>query len=1080
VRVLASDVGKKEKGGIDVPIETALKYNVKQVYAKARDVGRHGGLVMMSAKEALKGFEKVAKVKKQKFARAVKAKERRVLHTGFVIEKRTESKLFLKPGETRKENTSNINYHIKKVPVTESMIKFLTVNVAAIAKEQLKEMAGKYRAGANIYLRMFLENEGKTASIVVKMSKVTDEALYDEIFNKLSHQANKHHDTDDYIIYLTMVSILVSGIGARGGCNPKNPTHTRQKLNDNMVLHLSSHKSSGNNCLITCFNHSYGVAGNVMKPSIVRAALDLEDGEKIDIDVLPRMSDYYNEKLEKKMGYVLINQNNEVIEFYHPNGKKKADLNMNDHDDLKDLVKLCIINEHYYTYSLIIYYKCETCGRQLNSDNKTHTCSKNSASYYRSMILKKYDVVRSRSIEDDKIDYNNVVHWDTETFQKEDGGIRHEVYASAFYYKKKYHVHYGKGSMDKTVDAFLEMENKTISAYNGSTFDFYFLLDKLTDREGVQIENLLVKGGKVMSFSYHTGDPEKKNDIFDLYLFTMVSLEKACKDFKIGMEKGTFEHSKMKSWDDVETYRDEVYPYLETDVMALKKLFETFNDVIYKIKKCNITQFLTASHMGYSMWQSELEAVVEIPKDLEKMAWIRQTIYGGRTYPHQQLYKSEVYDKVIEKKMSYDEVIKGGDFIFNADASSLYPASMSGFEHMKVDYPIGQSRWSDNPAKEYAAGKLGFYEIEFKCPKDIRIPILPRRRLNKGVNIGVEWSLHDGRGVYASIDILNAIESGYDVKFVGKALVYDKKGDVFSTYIKTFYKLKGEAEKDGNNSLRSIAKLLLNSLYGKMLMAPVMGTATIVNNVAELHDFLFRYNMTNYEIMNDNRLMVEGDVKEEEKVKKITKPTQLGSFVTAYSRRIMLFYMKQVDPTLKSQIFTYTDTDSLHISGEAFLILMKKGLIKKKEVATLGFLCSDIDNEGVIIREVNFAPKTYLYEYIDRDGKIDETRKCKGIPKKALKKIDFMMKNTPITFSGLKKKNKLTRADREKGMPLFSVVNQTQTRTFMKSTWKNMKRVGNEYYPHGHEIEGDEEVEDMEYDFASEDEEEDENVVVEI
>ena len=159
--------------------------------------------------------------------------------------------------------------------------------------------------------------------------------------------------------------------------------------------------------------------------------------------------------------------------------------------------------------------------------------------------------------------------------------------------------------------------------------------------------------------------------------------------------------------------------------------------------------------------------------------------------------------------------MKSGDFIFNADASSLYPASMAGFEHMEVEYPIGKSRWSDTPADEYANNKIGFYEINFIPPKDLRIPILPRRKLNNGVNIGVEWSLYDGHGVYTSIDIKNAIEAGYQIQFINKALVYDKSGDVFSKYIKTFYELKGKAEKEGNDCLRSIAKLLLNSLYGR-------------------------------------------------------------------------------------------------------------------------------------------------------------------------------------------------------------------------------------------------------------------------
>jgi hypothetical protein len=268
----------------------------------------------------------------------------------------------------------------------------------------------------------------------------------------------------------------------------------------------------------------------------------------------------------------------------------------------------------------------------------------------------------------------------------------------------------------------------------------------------------------------------------------------------------------MQSWDDVKKYRSEVEPYLKLDVMGLKELFETFNDMIYELEGTNITRFMTTSQMGYAIWQNLNDKIIEIPKCLEKMDYIQQAVYGGRCYPHQQLYKSEFYDDVKAGEMKYSDVIESEskDFIFNADASSLYPASMSGFDHMKVSYPIGFSRWSDDPLVEWKAKKIGFYEVKFYPPTDIRIPILPRRRVENGLNVGVDWSLTPGQGVYTSIDILNGHEAGYKFKFVGKCLVYDQAGDVFSKYIKRFYKLKGEAEKEGNDSKRSIAKLMLN------------------------------------------------------------------------------------------------------------------------------------------------------------------------------------------------------------------------------------------------------------------------------
>jgi len=630
-----------------------------------------------------------------------------------------------------------------------------------------------------------------------------------------------------------------------------------------------------------------------------------------------------------------------------------------------------------------------------------------------------------------------MVYWDLETFEEADGGLCHVPYASGYSTEGKYYVYYGKRSMSKTIDDFLQFEGKTITAYNGAGFDYYFFIDRLTERNAV-IEDMIINNGKVMSFSFRLNSEKLKNKVFDLYLFTMCALEKACDDFKIKNAKSKFEHEKMKTWDDVEEHKKEVLPYLKLDVLALKELFESFNDMMWQIKKVNITQFVTASHMGYSLWQNELEQANEIPKCLDKLAFIRKATYGGRCYPQQQRYQSSMYEGVKDGKINYSEVLASKDFIFNADASSLYPASMAGFEHMEVAYPIGKSRWSDVPGQDYYDGRVGFYEIEFVPPKDLRVPVLPRVKLNNGVKIGVEWSLNDGCGVYTSIDIRNAMESGYKISFINKALVYDQQGDVFSKFIKEFYDLKSKAEREGNDCLRSIAKLLLNSLYGKMLMAPITSKTVIVNSAYEFHNFFTNHELTDYKILNDNKIMMTGEVKDCEKVDRITKPSQLGAFVTAYSRRIMLFYMKAIDPTLKKMSFTYTDTDSLHISGEAYLKLKALGLVKSKKDASLGFLCSDISNEGLIIKELNFAPKTYLYVYIDEKGNIGTTKKCKGIPKRVLKDLDYEKHGQEVEFTGLKRKMKLTRADQERGIKLFSICNHTQTRTFMKNVWTGM------------------------------------------
>ena len=149
----------------------------------------------------------------------------------------------------------------------------------------------------------------------------------------------------------------------------------------------------------------------------------------------------------------------------------------------------------------------------------------------------------------------------------------------------------------------------------------------------------------------------------------------------------------------------------------------------------------------------------------------------------------------------------------------------------------------------------------------------------------------------------------------------------------------------------------------------------------------------------------------------------------------MLHYMKAMDPTLTKLTFTYTDTDSLHIFGEYHQKLVNQGLIKPKNESKLGYLCSDLDDEGIIIREKNLAPKSYMYEYINNKNEVflgdKSVMKTKGIPKKTLKSKFYEEEKGHVEFFGLKKKGKtLTADDKKKGRSNFCIVNNTLKRTF--------------------------------------------------
>ena len=77
-------------------------------------------------------------------------------------------------------------------------------------------------------------------------------------------------------------------------------------------------------------------------------------------------------------------------------------------------------------------------------------------------------MVSVKNIEKPKINYDDVIHFDLETFQE---SIKHVPYACGWY-NGEYKVEYGVNCIDKFLNEIVKLENKTISAYNGSGFDF--------------------------------------------------------------------------------------------------------------------------------------------------------------------------------------------------------------------------------------------------------------------------------------------------------------------------------------------------------------------------------------------------------------------------------------------------------------------------------------------------------------------------------------------------------------------------------------------------------------------------------
>lgn len=644
--------------------------------------------------------------------------------------------------------------------------------------------------------------------------------------------------------------------------------------------------------------------------------------------------------------------------------------------------------------------------------------------------------------------------------------------------------------LKKFIDYLIKLSEKKgdtqiyLNAYNGSGYDYYLLLNELIKR--TDVKNIIQNNGRILSMEFG------KIKTIDLYQFVQTGLKKACDNFKISKEneKGELDHLKYKSFCDIEKDKDMIYEYLRRDVMGMEELYNKVSEILKCETGINIVECLTLPGYAYRKWSSNLKETIEIPSHKKAQKYIFPATYGGRTYPNQRFYESIHYkelleleekikeynnnDKEYERKMLYNKIKDiSDDYIINLDVTSLYPASMAGFGKFKALYPIGHSREILNNSVEckeaFEKGLLGFYYIKYICPKHIVIPVLPRQKCINGKKCGVIWDLKNNSGCYTSVDIENALSCDYKIEFLGDALVYDQKGDIFGNYINQFVNLKMRADKEDNKSLRTIAKLMLNALYGKTLQKPITSTSKMIKNVLEYDEFIKNYQLKSFEYVNDGCYIATGELIEKEE--SMTKPCQLGAFVTSYSRRIMLNYMKVMDPTLSIITYTYGDTDSLHAKAKYAKKLYDAGYAVKKEDSSLGIMCSDIDNEGIILKEINLCPKNYLYESLDNLGKFDDTEKCKGIPKDCLRKSLYYSVEKDNTFNEkiempnrLKKYNiSIPKQLKTHGVEHYSIISVDMKRKFNKTKWEGFNLVdGCYYYPHGHRIETNKEIDENE------------------
>lgn len=199
----------------------------------------------------------------------------------------------------------------------------------------------------------------------------------------------------------------------------------------------------------------------------------------------------------------------------------------------------------------------------------------------------------------------------------------------------------------------------------------------------------------------------------------------------------------------------------------------------------------------------------------------------------------------------------------------------------------------------------------------------------------------------------------YDVWDITWNCGYKMRGcrGMFDEYIDYWYEQKRKAKKDGNDALYYIAKLMLNSLYGKFGSNP-----------------LKRSKYPWYDNEND---IVRYSIGAEEQTTGGYVP--IASFITSYARKRIIEAANACGDR-----FIYADTDSIHITGT-----------EEPDIEIDDYKLGWFKRESVFDKAKFHRSKCYIEEI---DGKLD--KKCAGLPKRAAEAFNFDMMEVGTQFDG--------------------------------------------------------------------------------
>ena len=450
------------------------------------------------------------------------------------------------------------------------------------------------------------------------------------------------------------------------------------------------------------------------------------------------------------------------------------------------------------------------------------------------------------------------------------------------------------------------------------------------------------------------GKYPNKVTIYDSLKILNFSVEQIAYDFSLPINKLELDYNEYREVGHKLTEHEVAYIRNDVEIMARAL------DIMFKEGLTKMTIGSDALHNFKGMVSSFDLYFPKLSYEID--SGIRESYKGGFTYLNP-LYK--------EKDIKRDIIV--------LDSNSMHPS------HMMNDWmPIGEPMYYEGKYEEDALYPLFIQRMS--CSFKIKKGKIPSIQLKHTLGFMPTEYIEDTGGEIVSLTLTSVdyklFFSQYDVSDITyhDGYKFKRLKGIFTNYINYWTNKKIEAKKNNNTALYRIAKLLLNSLYGKFGLNPrVRSKYPCLDDIGRV-----KYKLYPEEIRDSIYCPV-------------------ASFITAYSRYDIITTSQAIrDYSLKTygeDYYIYSDTDSIHMIKLSDEELAK---IIKMDDYKLGYY----KKESEAVRGIYIRQKCYME--VSPDGSINTT--VAGLPKRLGKYVTLenFKRGFSVLASDKEKDHKLT------------------------------------------------------------------------